>query len=334
MKPIRIGVLGAARIVPIALTRLAREVRDVAVVAVAARDPSRARRFAARHDIPVVHDSYDALMADPNIDAIYNPLPNGLHGHWTIAALEAGKHVLCEKPFTANADEAETVAAVARRTGLVTMEAFHYRYHALTKRMLEIVASGELGTVRHVEARFCIPYLSFKDIRWNLGLAGGALMDTGCYAVHLVRTLAGAEPVVRAATARVLKPGVDRLLKADFDFGDGRTGSITASLLCARVFSLGASVVGTEATMQVSNPVAPQYRHQLVVRSARGRRTETVARRPSSYEAQLQAFAAAVSRGEPYPTHVDDAIANMRVIDACYAAAGLPRREPTPANRS
>jgi predicted dehydrogenase len=327
MSPVRIGILGAARIAPLALIKPSREVADSTVTAVAARDPERARHFAGRHGIATVHDSYEALLVDPEIDAIYIPLPNALHGRWTIAALEAGKHVLCEKPFTANAEEAEAVAAVARRTGLVTMEAFHYRYHALTRRMQEIIASGELGVVRHIEAWFCIP-LPFKDIRWDLRLAGGALMDTGCYAIHIVRTLARAEPTVRSATAKVRKAGVDRLLWAELEFADGRTGSVTASMLSSRLFSVGARVVGSEATMQVFNPVAPQFRHNLVVRSMRGRRKEQVARQPSTYVAQLQAFTAAILRGKRYPTNVDDAVANMRVIDACYVAAGLPRREP------
>jgi predicted dehydrogenase len=310
-----------------ALIQPARDIEGVAVAALAARDAERARRFAARHGVARVHDSYEALLADPDIDAVYNPLPNGLHGRWTIAALEAGKHVLCEKPFTANAEEAEAVAAVARRTGLVTMEAFHYRYHALTRRMLEIIGSGELGAVRRIEAWFCIPLVK-ADIRWDLALAGGSLMDTGCYAVHLVRTLAGAEPVVRSARAKLRSPGVDRLLEAELAFADGRTGAVTAAMLSSRLFSVGVRVTGEAATMQAFNPVAPQFRHSLTIRSARGRRKEQVARLPSSYAAQLQAFAGAVLRGEPFPTGVDDAIANMRVIDACYAAAGLPRREP------
>jgi predicted dehydrogenase len=137
---LRIGILGAARIVPAALIKPSREVPEVVVAAVAARDPGRARQFAARHRIPVVHDSYAALIADPAIDAIYNPLPNSLHAPWTLRAIEAGKHVLCEKPFTSNAAEAAQVAAAAHRSGLVVMEAFHYRYHPLARRMQEVVA--------------------------------------------------------------------------------------------------------------------------------------------------------------------------------------------------
>jgi predicted dehydrogenase len=329
MSRLRIGILGASRIAPTAVIQPARALGDVEIAAVAARDPARAARFAKRCGVGVVHPSYAALLADPAIDAVYNPLPNGLHGRWTIAALEAGKHVLCEKPFTANAEEAEAVAAVARRTGLVTMEAFHYRYHALTRRMLEIVDSGELGAVRRIEAWFCIPLIA-RDIRWELALAGGALMDTGCYAVHLVRTLAGAEPVVRAAQAKLRAPGVDRLMQAELEFADGRSASVTASMLSSRLFSVGARVIGAAATMQVFNPIAPQYRHGLTIRTLAGVRKEQVARQPSSYAAQLQAFADAALRGRPYPTTADDAVANMRVIDACYGAAGLPRREPAP----
>jgi predicted dehydrogenase len=325
MSTVRIGVLGAARIAPPALIQPARVLDGVQVVAIAARDRNRAAGFAAKHGIPTVHDSYDALLADPTIDAIYNPLPNGLHGRWTIAALHAGKHVLCEKPFTANADEAEAVAQIARATGLVVMEAFHYRYHGLTARMLQILASGELGVVRHIDTWLCFP-LPVADIRWELSLAGGALMDAGCYAVHLLRTLAGAEPTVRSARAKLKSPQVDRYLKAELDFADGRTGTITASMLSARLLGMGARVTGSAGTMQVFNPILPQVYHSLRINTAAGKRRERVARKPSSYLAQLIAFRDAVLHGTPFPTHIDDAVANMRVIDACYRAAGLAPR--------
>ncbi len=161
---------------------------------------ARADQFAAKHGIARVHDNYDELIADPDLDAVYNPLPNGLHAQWTIAALDAGKHVLCEKPFTSNAKEAEAVAAAADRTGLVVMEAFHYRYHPLAHRMREIVDSGELGTIRHVDTALCFPLPKFSDIRYQYDLGGGALMDAGSYTVHMARLLGGEEPeVVRRA---------------------------------------------------------------------------------------------------------------------------------------
>src|SRR5213080_4382910 len=191
--PLRVGILGAARIAPMALVKPARRVPEATVLAVAARDPERARRFAARHGIPRVHQSYDALLADPEIDAVYNPLPNALHAPWTIRALAAGKHVLCEKPFAANAAEAEEMARAAERAGRVLVEAFHWRYHPLFARVRAILDAGEIGQVRHLEAHFCIPLPLPNDIRWRKDLAGGALMDTGCYTVSVLRHLAGAE---------------------------------------------------------------------------------------------------------------------------------------------
>lgn len=330
MTTLRIGILGAAVIAPTALIKPAEKIDEVTITAIAARDPARARKFAATHGIAKSFDSYDAMLADPDIDAIYNPLPNGLHGHWTIAALEAGKHVLCEKPFTANAEEAEAVAAVARRTGLVVMEAFHYRYHRLMERMREIIASGELGMVRHIETQLCFPLLSRKNIRWRADLAGGSLMDTGCYTIHMLRTLAGAEPVVRSARAKLLSPGIDRLTTAEFDFADGRTGAITSSMLSMKLLRCNARVIGTEGEMRAFNPLVPQYRNSLTISSANGRRKERVEPQPSSYLAQLRAFTDAVLYGKPILTGVEDAIANMRVIDAVYRAAGLAPREPTP----
>src|SRR5690242_7541131 len=170
-----------------ALIAPARRNLEAAVVGVGARDTVRAATFAARHGIERVYTGYDELLADPGIDAVYNPLPNSHHARWTIRALEAGKHVLCEKPFSATVAEAEAMAEASVRTGRVLMEAFHYRYHPLFGRLRTIIAAGEIGAVRHLEATFCIPLLRASDIRWRADLAGGALMDTGCYAVHLLR---------------------------------------------------------------------------------------------------------------------------------------------------
>jgi predicted dehydrogenase len=300
------------------------------VTAVAARDAGRARDFAAKHAIPVVHDSYDAMLADPDVDAIYNPLPNGLHGFWTVKALEAGKHVLCEKPFTANAAEAEQVAAVADSTGLVVMEAFHWRYHPLAARMLDVAASGELGQVRHIETSMCFPLFKRGDIRWQLDLAGGALMDAGCYAVHMLRTLAGAEPEVVGAEAKLRSPGVDRVMRADMRFSDGRTGRITTSMWSTTALKMAARVEGDLGTLSVFNPVAPHYFHRFTVNAAGGKRRERV-KGGSTYGYQLAAFAAAVLRGEPTLTPPADSIANMRVIDDIYRTAGMEPRRPATA---
>ena len=325
MIPLRFGVLGAAQITPMALLKPARDLPEAVVTAVAARDPLRARAFADRHGIMRVHPTYDALLADPQIDAIYNPLPNSHHCEWSIRALEHGKHVLCEKPIAANAAEAERMAAAARATGRVLAEAFHWRYHPLAARMRDIIESGELGTIRHVEAHFCIPLLKRGDIRYRLDLAGGATMDTGCYAISILRFLAAAEPEVVRATARLSSPGVDRAMEADFRFADGRTGRITCSLLSGTLLRASALVRGDAGQLSVLNPIAPQFFHRLTVRTATGTRTERL-RGDATYTYQLRAFVAAVRTGTPVPTGPDDAIANMRVIDAVYSAAGLPLR--------
>ena len=326
--PIRIGILGAAQIAPMALVNPAKQHSQVEVAAVAARDPARGRAFAAKHGVPRVHESYDALIADPNLDAIYIPLPNGLHGRWTRAALAAGKHVLCEKPFTANAAEAREIAEVAANSDRVVMEAFHYRYHPLTRRVEEIIASGEVGKLKRVEASFCFPLPKFSDIRYNYSLAGGALMDAGCYPVHMVRTFGGSTPEVVWAQAKLRDPQVDRAMTAEFKFAGGHTGRVHCSMWSSRLLQISARVIGEQGELRVLNPVMPSLFHRLTIRSPDGRRVESFSRRPT-YAYQLDAFAAAVLRGEPVKTTPQDAVENMTVIDAIYRAAGLPLREPS-----
>jgi predicted dehydrogenase len=333
MAPLRIGVLGAARIAPAAIVRPAERIEGVEVVAVAARDPERARAFAAKHSIGRVVDTYEQLVTDPDIDAIYNPLPNGLHGTWTMAALTAGKHVLCEKPFTANADEARAVAAAHQGTDLVLMEAFHYRYHPLFARVRELLASGAVGAVRHVEAWLCFPLFSGKDIRWNPALAGGATMDAGCYPIHMVRHLAGSEPEVTAAKTRLRSPGIDRFMTADLTFADGVTGRAVCSMLSSQFLRIGLRVRGDDGEIRVLNPLAPDRFHRLSIRTSKGKNVEHSTRR-ATYDFQLDAFLAAVTSDQPVLTGPDDAIANMVVIDAVYRAAGLAPRTPTVADRT
>jgi predicted dehydrogenase len=325
---VQIGVLGAARIAPTALIKPARANADVVVAAVAARDVSRARAFAAKHDIARVHDSYEALIADPDLDAVYNPLPNGLHGRWTRAALAAGKHVLCEKPFTANAVEAREIAELVAKSDRVVMEAFHYRYHPMALRIEEIIASGELGKLERVEGALCFPLPRFSDIRYNYSLAGGATMDAGCYAVHMIRTFGGSTPEVVSAQAKLRDPQIDRAMTAEVRFAEGHTGRIRCSMWSPRLLDFSAHVVGDQGELHALNPIMPQIYHRLSIRSSTGKRVERFPRR-ASYAYQLDAFAAAVLRGEPVKTTPEDAIENMSVIDAIYRAAGLPLRQPS-----
>jgi predicted dehydrogenase len=308
----------------------ARAMNDVEVGAVAARDRSRAEAFAARWGVPVVHDSYDGLLADPSLDAVYIPLPNGLHAQWMLAALQAGKHVLCEKPFTSNAAQAREVAAAAAGSGLVVMEAFHYRYHPLARRMSELVRSGELGRIQRVETVMCFPLPRFSDIRYDFSLAGGALMDVGCYALHALRLLTPGTPEVTAARALTMRRDrrIDRAMTAQFSLPDGAngaTGEIRASLWSSSLLGIRARAVGERGTLTVTNHVAPQLWSRFTVTVDGQRRRERV-NGEATYVHQLRAFAAAV-RGEPANlTPPSDSVVTMSLIDDIYTAAGLPLR--------
>jgi predicted dehydrogenase len=322
---LRIGILGAAKIAPSALIKPAGKVAEVEVTAVAARDPKRAEKFAAKHAIARALRSYEELIADPDIDAVYNPLPNGLHAEWTLKAIAAGKHVLCEKPFTSNAAEARTVADAAEAAGVVVTEAFHYRYHPLAERMRSIAHSGELGTIREVRTAMCFPLPKFSDIRYKYDLGGGAMMDAGCYALHCLRLLGPGEPTVLAATAQLRSPKIDRAMSVDFEFAGGGHGHLEASMWSRKFLDLSAKVIGDRGEMRVFNYVAPHMYHRLRL-TVDGRTTHERVKGEATYTTQLRRFAAAVLRGEPTLTPASDAVVTMGLIDQIYAAAGLPLR--------
>ena len=321
---LRIGILGAARIAPPALVRPARSVPEVEVAGVAARDPARAEAFARKHGIARTFPSYQALLEDPGIDAVYNPLPNGLHAEWTLRALEAGKHVLCEKPFTANAAEARAVADAAASSGLVVMEAFHYRYHPLAERMRQI-AQGELGTVREVRAALCFPLPRFGDIRYDHALGGGAMMDAGCYPLTCLRLLGPGEPTVVSAVAKKRTPDIDRAMSVELAYPGGATGHLECSMWSRRLLQINARVVGDRGELKVFNFVAPHLYNRLSVTVDGRTRRERVKGDPT-YTHQLRAFAGAVLRGEPFPTTPEDAVTTMSLIDQVYLAAGMSPR--------
>lgn len=323
--PVRIGILGAARIAPFALISPARSVPEVRVVAVAARDGERAAAFARKHGIEKAYTGYEALLADPEIDAVYNPLPNSLHAQLSIAALHAGKHVLCEKPLTANAEEAVAVAAAAEKAGRVLMEAFHWRYHPMALRMIEILRSRKLGKIKRIETFMCIPLPMPNDIRYQLKLAGGAGMDVGSYTVSMLRHLSGEEPEVVAAQAWLKSPGVDRRIEAEVRLPSGASGHLTASLWSRTLLRIEARVSCERGALIAINPVAPQLWHRLTV-CVDGLRQRESFPKTATYLHQLRAFAAAVQTGQPVATGPQDAVANMRVIDAMYRAAGLQPR--------
>jgi predicted dehydrogenase len=212
--------------------------------------------------------------------------------------------------------------------GLVVMEAFHYQYHPFAKRLVEIVRSGELGNISTIDMAFSAPLWKKGDIRYQLGLAGGATMDMGCYPVSLLRLLA-AGPRVIGASAKLSSPGVDRAMDAHFSLPDGGSAHIGCSMFSSSVLRLHADVVGSDGKISVFNPFSPQYGHRMKVTTSLGTRKERFSRRPT-YDFQLEAFVAAAEDRAPFPTTAVDAIRTMELIDGIYTAAGLPIRQPTP----
>ena len=297
--------------------------------AVAGRELTRAQDYAQANGIERAVEGYQNLIDDPDVDALYIPLPNGLHAAWTKRALDAGKHVLCEKPFTANAAEAEDVAAVAdAHPDLVVMEAFHYRYHPLAQRMHDIVASGELGPLKRIETAMCIPLPLPRDIRYRYDLAGGAVMDVGCYAIHMMRHTTGLEPTVQRAHARLASERVDRWMQADLALPGGAVGQMTCALWSSTLLKISVVAVGEEGELRVFNPTGPHLYHRLTVWRRGGRRRERVeGAKKATYTYQLEAFRDAVAGDRSRVlTPPADSVANMRVVDDVYDHAGLPRR--------
>lgn len=324
---IRFGTLGAARITPRALIYPCIDEPRATVMAVAARDRERAMHFADFAQIPVVLDNYQEVVEHEKLDAIYNPLPITAHHEWTIKALRAGKHVLCEKSFAANADQAREMAAVARDTGKVVMDAFHYRYHPIFTRAKEIYDSGILGDIEEIDAAFHIAGngIGPGDIRKQYDTGGGVTMDIGCYPISWVRHITGREPVTVNATAETGPPNVDLMLAAEMTFADGAVARACGDMRDGTPFKAELAVRGSKGSMLVSNPLVPQIGNRISVTVGGETSTETFERR-ATYSYQLDAFLDAIEKGTPLPTDADDAVKQMQVIDACYRAAGLPIR--------
>jgi predicted dehydrogenase len=325
----RLGLLAAARITTTAIVEPVARIEGVELVAVAARTLERAQEAAGEWGVGQALGSYQELVESPDVDAIYIATPAALHHRWTLAALAAGKPVLCEKPFASNADEARAMIAAADDAGLVLMEAFHWRYHPLVGQMRSILDSGRLGPIERLEAVFDLPETEIPrdDIRWDIRIGGGALMDLGCYPLHWVRWAVGAEPTVVSAEAVCPVPEIDGRLSAELRWDSGTTGRIECSMIepegSPPVVRL--DVFGRDGRMLVTNPMAPQRGALLVVETADG--TDTIeVERSATYDHQLAAFRDAVELGIVPPTTGDEPIANMVVIDACYRAAGLQPR--------
>ncbi len=324
-EPLRLGVLGAAKISTNALYYPVSTNDRVDLVAIAARDRSRAESHAAEQGIANVEDDYAAVLARDDVDAVFNPLAISLHHPWTLAALDAGKHVLCEKPFASNADLAVEMVEAADAVGLVLMEAFHWRYHPLAARIGELVEA--IGGAQSIEATFSAPIPDSDEVRRSWELSGGALMDLGCYPVQWARFVAGREPVEVAATMRPDttrgRELVDVETHIDLDFGEGCTATVHTRMDAE--FEAWLTVAGPGGRLHVVNPLAPHAGHSIEFDLGDGPVTETV-EGLTTYQHQMAAFVAAVCDGEPQPTGGQDSIDTMRVIDQAYISAALPPR--------
>ncbi len=303
------------------------------VVAMASRDEVRARAAATELGIPRVHGSYEALLADPAVDAVYIPLPNHLHAEWTIAAARAGKHVLCEKPLATTARDAERMIEACDRAGVRLMEAFMYRHHPSWVAARELVQSGRIGRLVAVQSWFSYFNDDATNIRNIRDYGGGALYDVGCYNVNLSRMLFDAEPVrVEASIVRDAASGVDTLTSALLEF---ETGISTFTCSTRAEDDQRVDIYGTEGRISIDIPFNIPPHLPTSIRVSHGGEppvapaTETLTFPPADpYAVQASQFAAAVLDGQPIPVPPSDAVANLRVIERIFEAADR-RTDPT-----
>ena len=289
----------------------------VSIVGAASRDPARAEAYATEHGFERWWGSYEDLLADSQVDAVYVALPNVMHVEWSIRALEAGKHVLCEKPMGRDPDEVARAFDVAERAGLVLMEAFMYRHHPQIKRARELLDEGAIGEIRIVRAAFSSTLAKSDDVRWKPELGGGALLDVGCYCVSGLRLFAG-EPESVFGEQTLTPSGVDVRFAGTARFAGGVLGHFACGLDTAP--SQGLDAVGSEGSLLLSHPFTAD------VEAIEVRREETEVERieiehANRYRLQLENFARAVSGEEPPLLGRDDAVAQARVLDALLRSA-------------
>jgi predicted dehydrogenase len=324
---LRIGLLGASRIAPLAVVGPARRYPAAVVHAVAARDPERARAFARRHGIDRSFGSYAQLLEQPDIDAVYVALPPALAGPWVVAALEAGKHVLCEKPLGADCAAVQRMVAASVRTRRALVEAFHYRFHPLMVELLARLADDEIGAVRGIDVAFRGRQpLHDGEYRWSAGLGGGALLDLGCYALHAIRQVGGEPRAVTFGRAE-WRAGVDARVRSRLELAGGIEARFDVSMVAA-TYRESLRVDGTAGAIEYRRFALP---HEGGALRIRGRSTleRAAAAAPTTYDAQLAHFVAVIDGRERPLTGGEDAIANARALEAVRAAISAGRTGPT-----
>jgi predicted dehydrogenase len=317
---IRFGVLGTARVVPYGLLAPAKATQGVEVTAIASRTEQKAATFIARHGIPRGFGSYEALLDSREIDAVYVALPTGLHYAWCRRALEAGKHVLCEKPLAENAQLAQALFQLAKERGLVLVEAMHIRFSEKLRRQRELVAGGEFGRLLHVESCFRTPYVPIAkdDFRLHYELGGGAALDVGCYAVSCIRYMTGEEPEILSVSHKRMGPQIDRWMRAPVRFPSGLDGVIE--------FGIRGFYTPRDGVVTTLQNGRIKWDGKGLVVEKNGKEMREPLPRSSTYQLQLESFVRRV-RGEtldePPP---EDSVLTARVLDTMYQKAGLALR--------
>jgi predicted dehydrogenase len=317
---VRFGVLSTANIGRVAVNPAIQASSNGELVAVASRDGARARDFASKAGIPRHHGAYEALLDDPDVDAVYIPLPNSLHRRWTILAAEKGKHILCEKPLALTATECREMAAAAEANGVKLMEAFMYRFHPRTEKAKGLVREGAVGAMRAIRSAFTFRLTRPDNIRLQPDLGGGALMDVGCYCVNVSRTLVGAEPVAVQAWATWAPGGVDAQLAGSLLFEGGVVAQFDCALTLERREAY--EVAGTEGSLVVPQAFLPGT-GEVAVSVRRGREPEVLHSigGVDQYRLMVEHFADCVLSDRPVRYPPAEAAANMEVIEALYRSA-------------
>jgi predicted dehydrogenase len=319
MAKIRWGVLGCAAFARRKTIPALLDTPSAELVGVASRAPAKAEEFRAEFGLARAYPSYEALLDDASVDAIYIPLPNGLHGDWTIRAAERGKHVLCEKPFTSDAPEAQRVADAAARAGVRVMEGFMWRFHPQHLRARAAIDSGAIGAVRLVRGSFSFPLPRRANVRWARDLAGGSVMDIGCYPTSGARFYFGEEPTRVQAWGEVDPEfGVDARVAGLLDFPSGR-----ATFDCAFDLPLrcGAEIVGEKGTIEFPKSWLPDDEALMVIDGQAQRLPLT-----NQYVEMFEHFSRALLDGTVPRYGPEDAVRQMRVLDAIRRsiATGMP----------
>lgn len=321
---LRIGCLGAARIVPLALVQPSRGSNDVFLQIVGARDGARAQVFARDHGFAEGCAGYEAVVAHPEVDLVYVTLPVSEHAAWSIRALEAGKHVLCEKPFAMNGAEARAVLDDAAKNGRRVIEAFHYRYHPAFATMLDWIAAGRIGRVVRIDAEFSVPIVDkdAQEIRHRPTLGGGAFMDLGCYPLNWALALVDAPLADVRAEATLTPSSVDETMHATLSFGGGESVALQSSMAAGAGLRARLQIEGNTGVIDFVNPLAPQIGASLTLNS-QGESESAVIGSGTTYAYQLAAVASALTTGSKLPTEGDAILRQQDALDAVYRAAGL-----------